>query len=509
MQELAQALLLEVVASRRLTTDTFAAFHGCALWDVDLSFVPGVTDAWLDAFAAAAPSAATLQRLSLRGCRGVTGAGLRRLSGCAQLRSLTLDGCTRVGDDGIASLAPLTSLVELRCEGCVLLTARALEHLQTHTRLQSLDLSMCRGVASLAPLARLTQLRCLRLGWTAATNDDVRHLCALSALNELQLCRTRVGDDGLAVLADALPQLHTLDMAGCPLTEACGASLGSFPALRALSLAGCAVGDACMAALARGAPALRSLNLAHTRITDEGVRNSLAALPLLEDVDLECCTVSDPGVLRGCLALRRLRLCDTATNNAGVERLRGLPLNELDLSFSGITDAALLALSPTLTSLRLDTRGVTDAGLRHLAHLSSLRRLDLFGARVGDAGMALLVSLKHTLRALDVCSGGVSDAGVVHVAKLTLLETLNLSQNWRITDASIAPLCSLPHVQSLGLSGTRVTGAGVLLLESLAPPTLLSLAVYGCKVAPEAAAAQARRPSLRITWTEEDGAADS
>jgi hypothetical protein len=117
--------------------------------------------------------------------------------------------------------------------------------------------------------------------------------------------------------------------------------------------------------------------------------------------------------------------------------------------------------------------------------------------------MRHLFSLRHSLRALDVCNGGVTDAGVVAIASLSLLEQLNLSQNWRVSDASIPPLCTLAHLRTLGLSGTRITAAGVTLLGSLAPSSLVALALHGCKVAAEAEAVQAARPSLRITCADD------
>ena len=87
------------------------------------------------------------------------------------------------------------------------------------------------------------------------------------------------------------------------------------------------------------------------------------------------------------------------------------------------------------------------------------------------------------------------------IAALTLLERLNLSQNWRVTDESVPHLCTLRQLRSLSLSGTGITGAGVLLF-AVAPPRLEALAVYGCDVAREAEQVQAARPSVRVTWTE-------
>ena len=49
-----------------------------------------------------------------------------------------------------------------------------------------------------------------------------------------------------------------------------------------------------------------------------------------------------------------------------------------------------LARLSRLERLCLDTRAVGDAGLRDLTPLTSLRHLDLFGAKITDKGCAFL-----------------------------------------------------------------------------------------------------------------------
>jgi Leucine-rich repeat (LRR) protein len=407
----------------------------------------------------------------------------------------------------MASLASLALLTELSLQGCTRLTSRALPHLGRLTKLVSLDLSTCRGVASLAPLRTLAQLERLLLGWTAVTDEDMQHVAFCGSLTNLQLCRTRVGDAGVAALAGRLPLLRQLDLTGCRVSDASSAALASFARLNELSLAGCSVSSAALRELGSAALELSSLSMAHTGVTDDGLRDSVAPLSRLASLDLECCSVTDAGVaaLRGCLNLNRLVLSDTATSNAGLRALVGVPLHTLSLSFTGVTDVGLAGLSPALEDLRLDTRGITDAGLRQLGHLTRLRRLDLFGARVSDSGLPYLLVLRHSLRELDICGGGLTDAGMPAIAALTLLERLNLSQNWRVTDESVPHLCTLRQLRSLSLSGTGITGAGVLLF-AVAPPRLEALAVYGCDVAREAEQVQAARPPVRVTWTETETA---
>jgi hypothetical protein len=50
-----------------------------------------------------------------------------------------------------------------------------------------------------------------------------------------------------------------------------------------------------------------------------------------------------------------------------------------------------------------------------LARLTALEELDLFGAKITDAGAALLRHMP-LLRSLELCGGGITDVGVRHLA---------------------------------------------------------------------------------------------
>ena len=206
---------------------------------------------------------------------------LKSLGTCTLLRSLSLAGCSRLTDDGIASLSSLSLLTELSLQGCARLTGRALPHLGRLTRLVSLDLSTCRGITSLAPLHTLAQLERLLLGWTAVTDEDMQHIASCDSLTHLQLCRTRVGDAGMAALAGRLPLLRQLDLTGCRVSDASSAALASFARLSELSLAGCTVSSAALRELGHAATELEALNMAHTGVTDDGLRDSVAPLSKL------------------------------------------------------------------------------------------------------------------------------------------------------------------------------------------------------------------------------------
>ncbi len=151
------------------------------------------------------------------------------------------------------------------------------------------------------------------------------------------------------------------------VTDATLAAVASCSALTDLSLESTAVGDAGLARLA-GLSRLEWLNLYRTRITDRALK-TLGAMPSLTHLPLGETAVTDQGVASLCglpklryLGLRGNRITDAASKELGKLRtLTGLHLGE-----TGVSDVALphLARLPKLEELWLHDTAVTDAGLR-------------------------------------------------------------------------------------------------------------------------------------------------
>ncbi|MCA9676251.1 MAG: hypothetical protein H6708_17660 [Kofleriaceae bacterium] len=166
----------------------------------------------------------------------------------------------------------------------------------------------------------------------------------------------------------------------------------------------------------------------------------------------------------------------------------GLARDEIDVDLSGATldDRAwvrLCALGADVASLRMSRCGLGDDDLRRLRLLPRLRRLDLSGNPITDAGIAVLAdhdqlaelslagtavrgaglaTLPRTLRHLDATDAPLD--GLEGLAGHAALQVLAASSA-AIDDAQLAALrrCRLDR---LSLRGTRVTGRG---LAGLAP----------------------------------------
>lgn len=250
-------------AGASLTGAGFAAFHDAGrLRDVDLSRAAGLTDGGLVALFAV-PS---LRRLDLSGCplRDVTVDGaLAAVRSNVSLRELDLGDCpniivamlydlpfslerlslagTDVGWDELGQLPPLASL---DLSHCVRVDRAALERVVTRLGgfLEELDLGRCTALEPDDPgvLSAARRLRVLGLGGVRVSDDAVRAIATLPALEELDLSFADVGDAGAVVLAKSPAPLARLALTGCDkITDDGLRALARLDGLRALDLNVC------------------------------------------------------------------------------------------------------------------------------------------------------------------------------------------------------------------------------------------------------------------------------
>ena len=255
------------------------------------------------------------------------------------LEDLDLDS-TEIGDLGLAALTRATSLRRLK--------------------LSSTTVSD-RGLASLASLTRLEQLN------LSATL--VKTLQPLPpSIQELDLSSTSINANALPHLT-ALPSLRRLNLAYTDLTDANLTQLGALSSLRSLDLTGTDIGDPGLAQLAK-LTALEDLRLNHGRFTEKG----FAALAPLAN-------------------LRRFEAVRTRLSvGAGPTLARFTKLEQLNLDYTTINDDTLKAIaSLPLRELRLDSTNLTDASVETLARIQTLKLLNLYHTVISEDAHARLV----------------------------------------------------------------------------------------------------------------------
>src|SRR5262249_36089437 len=133
-----------------------------------------------------------------------------------------------------------------------------------------------------------------------------------------------------------------------------------------------------------------------------------------------------------------------------------------DVSLSGtlISDPGLKELSkiPNLRHLELSPSSISGIGFKYFKDSDRLEYLVL-GDAVSTDGLDFVGKIK-SLRTLGLDYGSVSDEGLSKLTNLTKLQRLTRRKNRGVTDAGLDHLRSLPSLEYLDLSATRVTSVG-------------------------------------------------
>lgn len=305
-------------------------------------------------------------------------AGTETIGHLSQLKSLEVTEAPLL-DSTVQPFSRLTALQHLSLRDCCKLTDCGLQILSNLKRIESLDLSMCwqltdstlRLIAeSLPQLSRLDLAGCEHFG-----AEGLRQICKLSKLQTLLMPACwQLTDECLAVVANGMPQLCCLGLfeAGENVTDEGLLYLTSLTKLVALDL-----GYSCwmhssvgLRQLLGQLKGLHMLNIGGCEGSSNEVMDTVAGLTCLTQLDAsECQRLTPRGVqqlanLPGLLELNlgwNLKLPGCALAHLAIA---GSPLTKLDLSFCGeMDDGGLEGL----------------AGLRHLKSLC-LRKC----TRVGD-----------------------------------------------------------------------------------------------------------------------------
>ncbi len=258
---------------------------------------------------------------------------------------------------------------------------------------------------------------------------------------------TRVTDAWLANVA-GFTTLTNLDLANCDVRGPGLAHVGRLGQLRRLNLTLTPVTDDSLAALA-GLTRLQIFSLASTHCTGRGFR-ALGPLQDLRNLNFHYTPVDDDGLreISRLTQLERLEIVHTQFTDAGAVHLAKITgLRRLQLGSRKATGAAIAAVAklPALRELDLHDGQASPEGVRHAAGMPSLRLLRVYGA-IGDAGAAPLNRLVG-LEELVVRNCGLTDASAETLGALKNLRRLDLSGN-KLSEAGIARLrVALPRCE--------------------------------------------------------------
>jgi len=354
---------------------------------------------------------------------------------------------------------------------------KCMEHIAKLTGLKVLVLEHTNTTdRGLAHLRQMTALERLKLS-CRVSDRGMAHVAALPALKRLDFGDNRVTDAGLVHLA-RLKSLEKMSLGGPRMTDAGLVHLAALPSLRCLFLYG-GFTDAGMAHV-KNIPSLKTLRVGTRQFSDVGLRH-LAEIPTLEHLSLHHVeSITDRSVvcLKKLPALKSLDVTNSHVTDAGLAHLKGMKsLEDLQLPLSGISDVGLEHLSqlPNLKRLRIvrcvyanpgqDSGYYTDKGIHLLARCGRLEDLAIGSIGVTDAALADIARLSHLQRLILLGCRRVTDEGLARLSALKNLHTLCVDSA-DVTVSGLASLNVLSHLRTLDVSRVR-HGEGVLDVSGL------------------------------------------
>lgn len=279
------------------------------------------------------------------------------------------------------------------------------------------------------------------------STDSLTKLAACKTLQSVNLADTALDDAMLTELIKAAPQITSLDLRGCALSDASMNEVGRLTGLKVLRLSG---------------------KNGKTTVADDGMK-PLTALKSLKVLAVDNLWIGKPGIeqLTGLAGLEELYLAETLVDDDTVALIAKFPrLKKLRLSRTSVGDAALAALKDcrTLEELDLSENSViTDTGMESLAAITSLKKLNLWRVQISDTGALALAPLTG-LQWLNLDNTKLSDAGLPTLKAMNQLTFLHLGST-QITDAGAPALFHLKSLKDLKITRTALAASEPALAE--------------------------------------------
>ncbi|MFO0957985.1 MAG: hypothetical protein U0800_11245 [Isosphaeraceae bacterium] len=302
-----------------------------------------------------------------------------------------------IPDGALRSLLDLSYLTTLRIDHRTL-NGEQLAFIGSLPSLEVLEITDCIGFNgnALVSFGNLKKLRVLSLRTQEITDDLLKSIASLRALEELTLTKSLA-----SLREDVLEGVTNVDFT---LTDGSGLGpLSKLPRFRKLLLSSPNLGDSGMEEIGRFQH-LQELIIGESPfVTDDGLR----AIANLRDLERLClfdlATVTDGGIshLGRMNALRDLTLdnlpgiTDTGISHlGGLKKLQSLSLRQLRIDGSTLAELAELE---HLAHLSLGDTPISDNGLLAAAAIRSVKGLGVFRVATTDGGVSAFKALRPDL----------------------------------------------------------------------------------------------------------------
>jgi hypothetical protein len=372
--------------------------------------------------------------------------------------SAALSGEGQMTDELLADLSRVETLTGLGLSGCRELTDDGLRHLANLPALQHLDLTGTNITdAGIEVLRSLPRLRTLKLSWTQVTDAGLSVLRYCHALERVNLAGSAAGDGALRALAGK-PNLHHLVIA---ITDMTMPLLHELPVFKTWQ-----GGDAAMSLVGeKRVPNHLSL---HGSFTDRGMRDIAGLDGLFSlDIDNHHSGITAAG-MEPLIELPHLGALGVDAKDDWMPHLGKMPrLRYLTVQDTTAGDDGFEALSKSPTIEYIWGRrchNLRRRGFRALAAMPALRGLAVSCLNVDDVGVSALPEFPELRELMPM---DVPDAGYRHVGKCENLASLILMYCRDTTDAATEHITGLRNLSSYFNSYTTVTDRTPELLSTM------------------------------------------
>ncbi|XP_071722315.1 F-box/LRR-repeat protein 3 [Rutidosis leptorrhynchoides] len=469
-----------------------------------------------DTAAAAVANCASLERLCLSRCKGLSDIGIGCIAvGCLKLKVLNLKWCLGISDLGVALIGVKCKQIRSLDLSHLLITDKCLPSLLNLKYLEDLVLEGCCGIND-------DSLASLKQGWKS-----------LKTLN--MSCCENVTHVGVSSLTSSTSCLQNLNLAYGPLvTLAVSESLQKLSQIQKIRLDGCQVTCSGLKGIANSCVSLKELSLSKCLgVTDDGLSSIVMKHTDLQKLDITCCrkitqtsiahitkscgslvslkmesctlVPSEAFVLIGqyCHFLQELDITDNDVDDKGlksISRCSELSILKLGICLN-VTDEGLIVIGngcPKLIELDLyRSTGITDKCISAIAHGCS--KLEVINVSYcEDITDSSLISLSNCLKLNTLESRGcplITSLGIKAIAvRCKQLTKLDIKKCLNVDDSGMIPLAQFSqNLRQINLSYTCVTDVGLLYLASLGclqsmtilhmdglSPSGLAAALLGC-----------------------------
>lgn len=241
---------------------------------------------------------------------------------------------------------------------------------------------------------------------------DAQCIRALKQLKYLEhlFIETAEGHKHVEIPFDCFSKLEFLEVAA-PLSRREIASIAQLNKLKSLVLDDNQLDDETLSVISN-LQGVRRLNVYSPLISNTGLA-SIQNLSLLEDLALGGKAITDDGLihLRNMRSLSKLYLGNTKISGIGFGVLKGLPIEDLNLTESSINEmgiAAIVKVFPDLRELNMNFTDLSNEGVELITtNLPQLRTLDISGTNITDECVPNLMKLK-SLKTISVTSTSLS-----------------------------------------------------------------------------------------------------